>query len=299
MPLWENTPSLGENSVRSEHLRAIRRVIAVVGCQRSGTTLIGQILGAHSTAFLVDEFDGLYPWFHAFAADGRDEDSSTQDLLTRAMSKYRNDDSRFRVEGGRVTLSPTVSALVLKAPNLTFDEEILAGFPIPVTVVYSIRDPRAVVASMTRLQNIDFLGNQLRLIAQRPKTVARYAAECAHMASETETPCNRRAVLWRVKSGRASDFSRAGLPVQLFHYEDLVSRPQAKIPSLLEACGLEESERAFAAHTVYRGLGPGATDRTRAIDVASLDAWRSVLSPPQQADILDAAQPLAGLLGYV
>ena len=34
-------------------------ILIIAGCQRSGTTLTGQILGAHSKTFLVDEFDGF------------------------------------------------------------------------------------------------------------------------------------------------------------------------------------------------------------------------------------------------
>ena len=38
----------------------IERITIVTGCQRSGTTLTGQILGAHPSAFLIDETDELY-----------------------------------------------------------------------------------------------------------------------------------------------------------------------------------------------------------------------------------------------
>ena len=36
--------------------------ILIVGCQRSGTTLMAQIIGAHPSAVMIDEDDGLYRW---------------------------------------------------------------------------------------------------------------------------------------------------------------------------------------------------------------------------------------------
>lgn len=286
------------NETACTGLKAIRRVIAVVGCQRSGTTLTGQVLGALPEALLIDEFDGLYPWFHAFVSEGRDEGGLFDRVLVQAAEKYRSDDKRSCMVDDRLGLSPSVKVLVLKAPNLTFDEEKLARFPLPVTVVYPVRDPRAVVASMDRLSQIDFLGNQAKLMAERPLLVARHAAEHRRIVGGDEPAWSRRAVLWRLKSGRAPDFRRAGLPVHSLRYEDLVSRPEAVIPSLLKACGFGAWEHPTPAHEVYRGLGPGATDRTRSVDTSSMEAWRSALSPTQQADVMAAAQPLAGVLGY-
>lgn len=57
---WEDHGTYS-NISRTGFWDGIERVVAIVGCQRSGTTLTGQIVGAHPQAFLVDEFDGLYP----------------------------------------------------------------------------------------------------------------------------------------------------------------------------------------------------------------------------------------------
>lgn len=278
-------------------LGGVRRLVAVVGCQRSGTTLTGQLLGARAGAVLIDEFDGLYPWFHAMAA-GRAGEAGTSELLARAASKYHEGDGRFVSTEGGVSLSGAVGVLVLKAPNLTFDAGALARFPLPVTVVQPVRDPRAVVASMARLEHIDFLGNQLGLLQARPQAMARHAAACAEIADESLPPWRRRAVLWRVKSGCAPEFEAAGLPVHRFRYEDLVVRPEPATAALLEFCGLDASRPEPPASAVLRGIGPGATDRTRAVDTASLQTWRRALPPDRAAEVLDAAQPLAEQLGY-
>ena len=161
-------------------LVAIRRVIAVVGCQRSGTTLTGQILGAHPEAVLVDEYDGLYPWFHAQTNDPANAGALAHAMLEAARAKYLEPAERFREVDGRVVLSPAVGVLVLKAPNLTYDDDAFVRLGVPATIVYPVRDPRAVVASMERLCDVDFVGNQVRLMTERPRIAERYADDPAH-----------------------------------------------------------------------------------------------------------------------
>ncbi len=104
--------------------------------------------------------------------------------------------------------------------------------------------------------------------------------------------------MWRVKSGRAPDFEERSLTVSRFYYEDLVRDPDAVIARVLADCELAASERVARWNAAYTGVGPGGTDRTRAIDEASLSSWRSSLSPAQQSDVLAAAAPLAASHGY-
>ena len=70
------------------------------------------------------------------------------------------------------------------------------------------------------------------------------------------------------------------------------------IARVLADCELAASDRLLRWNAVYTGVGPGGTDRTRAIDEASVLSWRSSLSPAQQADVLAAAAPLAASHGY-
>jgi hypothetical protein len=279
-------------------LGTIRRVIAVVGCQRSGTTLTGQILGAHPEAVLVDEYDGLYAWFQAHTGDPPNAGSAAHAMLEAARAKYRAPAARFRAVDGRVALEPAVSVLVLKAPNLTYDDDAFARLGVPATIVYPVRDPRAVVASMERLGHIDFVGNQVRFMHERPRIAERYARELRTLQDAAVPRWVRQATLWRVKSGRAPDFEARSLAVSRLSYEDLVREPDAAIARVLADCALPPSDSVARWNAAYTGTGPGGTDRTRAIDEASLWSWRSSLSPAQQADVLAAAAPLAAAHGY-
>ena len=73
---------------------ARNQLIVVAGCQRSGTTLTGQILGAHSQTFLIDEPDGLYDWFDSWMDNADDQDALFIETILKASKKY-NDNRQF------------------------------------------------------------------------------------------------------------------------------------------------------------------------------------------------------------
>ncbi len=279
----------------SARLSSLRQVVAIVGCQRSGTTLPGQILGGQPGALLLDEPDGVYGWIRG----GGPDPVLDHDLLLRAAAKYREPETRVSTAGRHAVLASGVDTLVLKTPNLTYEEALLSTLAVPVTVIYPFRDPRAVAASMARLGHIDFLGNQLRLLQAQPEALkAGYAAELALMADPSQSDWTRRGVVWRVKTGRPEAFRKAGLRVLAFAYERLVGEPSAAIAELCQACGFDAGRRLQSVYGVYRGEGPDGADRTREVDGASLERWRDRLAPRALQEIMAAAAPLALALGY-
>lgn len=276
----------------------IERVVAIVGCQRSGTTLTGQIVGAHPEAFLVDEFDGLYPWFHAETDRRHNAAALAEAMVKSAEAKYRQMD-KPRCLGGAVTAGDIgARVLVLKAPNLTYDVGRFSSLGTPVSVVYPVRDPRAVVASMARLSHIDFVGNQLRLLNDRPELIERFTAEYRLLADEAQPQWIRQAAIWNIKSSMAPTFRQAGICVTQFRYEDLVCEPDRMISRILDECHLPDSAEALRSHALYRGEGPGGTDRTRPIDATSLFVWQSDLDEAQQADVIHITGASARSFGY-
>ena len=71
------------------------RFVFVIGCQRSGTTLTGQILGAHPNAVLLDEPDGIYPWFAALDPKDPFGGDGLSAVLEKAATKYADPEQRF------------------------------------------------------------------------------------------------------------------------------------------------------------------------------------------------------------
>jgi hypothetical protein len=269
-----------------------------VGCQRSGTTLTGQVLGAHANAILIDEFEGLYPWFHSFADNKVDAQELTSAVLSKSTAKYRDPDQRFLHEHGDITLAQNIDTIVLKAPNLTYYFEKIATLDCSVRIVYPVRDPRAVISSMQRLSNITFVENQLELIKKTPWIISQFQDAFEILEDDQQPHWKRAAIVWKIKSGLAEQFSNQGLPVFQFLYEDMVRSPDHWIGKLLSFCGLPDSQTPRKHHTVYQGTGPGGTVRDRALDVKAVSSWKDELESDVASRILTTAQPLAGGLGY-
>jgi hypothetical protein len=250
---------------------------------------------------LLDEPDGVYHWFRAYAAGDSDADDHYRRMLRLASRKYRDLRGRFRRRAGEVSLHAQVRTLVLKAPNLTFDFHVLGTCGLPVSVVYPVRDPRSVVASMMRLQSdrnhADFGNRQLRLLVKRLSSGVKFDREREMLASKSEPLWARCATVWKIKTGLAPRFREAKLDVFQFRYEDLVQRRDLT-EELLVHCGLERGMDAFSPEAVYQGKGPGGTDRTRSIDDSSLQSWSDCLDASKEADVMRISHPLALSFGY-
>ncbi len=277
-------------------LEAIKRLVIVVGCQRSGTTLLGQVIGAQPGCVLIDEFEGLYPWFHAVADQMPDAQMLTAKLIAQAREKYGDFARRF-VEHG-AGLDAAVETLVLKAPNLTFEAAKVAGLGLPVYVIYPVRDPRAVVASMLRLKNINFVENQRRFLQGHPKLITDYQSAFGVIDDDTSPLWKRAAKVWMIKSDLAQIFVDQALPLLQFTYEDFVAAPFEWTDKIRTYCNLNGAGAACAHQGVYIGKGPGGTDRQRPVDAISLRHWQQDLSADLAANILAASQPVATRFGY-
>lgn len=280
-------------------LRNLKKIVAVVGCQRSGTTLTGQILGAHPNAVMIDEPEGLYQWFDASAQGAPDSRKLLRKSLRMANKKYKTAYRRLekKPEGG-FAMAPGVTHLVLKAPNLTYSFDELLRLDLPVVAVFLVRDPRAVVASLGGLQRIPMVENQVSIINTYPGLMSEYADEVGQMASPETSQTVKRALFWRVKSGLVRKFEDRGIPTLLVRYEDLVADPEGVCKNISDHIGLPFDPLMLAHETVFRGYGPGMTKRTRAVDSASLQSWRNRLSSEQEKVVLDVAGAELGYFGY-
>ncbi len=273
--------------------------VIVLGCQRSGTTMSGQILGAHENAVMIDEFEGLYPWFHAQADQAPDAATLSTKVMQKSTAKYADRAARYVAQGGGPMPADHISHLVLKAPNLTFEAAKIARLTTQVRVIYPQRDPRAVVASMVRLSDIDFVTNQIKHLEGAPQVRAAFASDFDVLSDTTQPYWIRAAKVWKIKTGLVESFTAKGLPVLPLKYEDLVRNPDDMIPEILRFCDLPESQCAHHPESVYQGTGPGGTKRTRRIDTTAVERWSHELNADQTRDVMLAAAPLAEALGYV
>ncbi len=281
-------------------LDSFKRLVLITGCQRSGTTLLGQIFGAHPNAFMVDEPDGLYRWFDAFVEQAPGTEMLWRKMLIAADEKHRPGHRRLKpvANGKPAECRSGITHLVLKAPNLLYDYQAIAGLKLPVSVVYPVRDPRSVVASMTKLDHIPMIEKQVSLIRRHPDLAAELADDLNQLTDEAVPVHVRRAIVWRIKSTMQDRFEARGLPVLSFRYEDFVADAPAFCPRIAKHAGLTPDPAMLSHQSTYRGFGPGMTERARPVDGKSLATWSERLSSDQQQDILRITGAEMKALGY-
>lgn len=252
----------------------------VLGCQRSGTTLLGQIIGAHPDAVLIDEKNGAYDLVDALLNDSGETDDILQGCAASARKMYREQD-RFSSDGG---LAPAVSHIVLKVPNATYHlERFRKGYRAHWHFVFAVRGVYDVVCSMKNLARIPMVENQIKLIQKDPGPSSQFSEEVRQMAAPQTPDHVRRALMWRIKTGFSAAFQADPLSALVIRYEDLVSDPKKWTYRVLDHCGM--SDKTAAHESVFQGSGPGGTDRTRAIDEQSLGRWSGQLTESERLDI--------------
>ncbi len=261
------------------------QVIVITGCQRSGTTLLNLVLDSHPDIVGVDE-DRFRP---------------------EALSVYLEDPA----------YGPWVC---FKMPAQAHFVEAIAGLP-GVRVLWPVRDPRDVVVSMMRLEVV--AGGVKAPMAAHPTAGARgqvpaclqalgrvpddivdevtaFMAQAGTGPNELSLRQKTRAAAlhWRIKQDLLSLYERAGIPVHVFRYEDLVTRPREEIQKIIDFLGIRWHDDLLAHHRLHSGVSIGRTNNTRAIDQASVGRYRGELGDEEIALIRRIAGPYAARYGY-
>ena len=242
--------------------------IVVTGCQRSGTTLLLLVFNAHPAVRGVDE-------------------------------------TRFEPKRLPVYLkSPEYSpAVCFKLPLIAHEAAYLSSFP-GVKILWSLRDPRDVVASMLRLE-FDHAGVKAAFAAH-PKAGPRVQIRLleralddlpADLQQELEAfhgqdsipPAERSldlnvtaaALCWRLKQEAFRLYDKEAADLRVVRYERLVAEPRSEVEALMAFAGLPWDERVMQHHRLHEGKVTGGTDSSRPIDSKSLGKWQEVLGPAQ------------------
>ncbi len=262
--------------------------ILIVGCQRSGTTLMGQIIGAHPLAVMIDENDGLYDWIDALFSETTEADPQTlfNNCCLSAMTKYQIPQTRFFENG---LLRGSIEFAVLKAPNLTyFYDKIPHALP-GAKIIYMLRDIRDVVSSMIALNKVPILNNQLRRIFSSKDLAQMFPAELSLLQQDDNSvkPHIKMALVAKIKMSLARQFQDNGLDVLMVKYEDLVTQPEYIIPNVLEKLDLPQATECLHHEDVLYGIGPGGTHRDRSVDNKSKGKWKDNLTHQQSKEIWD------------
>jgi hypothetical protein len=248
-----------------------RNLFFIVGCQRSGTTMLESILNAHPDVRVIGE-------------EGR------------ASYKY------FWKEEDLSELSDQWLGLRIPVSTNELEHAIAHG----ARVLFMLRDPRDVVASMhvarsdgepwIAVQAHEEISRTLRNLPDR----AELERHLRQLYDEIDDRGDVRfgAFLWVLKNRYIPLYLRSPLPTKLVRYEVLVSRPEPCLRQICGHLGLDWSERLLE-HGKYNVGRWGGTDKTEPVHERSVEAFRTRLTMEERRKIHTVIQGDMEMLGYV
>jgi hypothetical protein len=258
----------------------IKFPIFIVGCPRSGTTLLQQMLDAHPDIAIAPETHFVRNFYLKQNSYG---DLSQEINYYRLVddiialpefSEMRLNAEHFREAAEKIEKSyAAIFRLILqqfasiknariigeKTPNHLLYMPILEKFFPDARFIHIIRDPRAVVNSW---RNVPWSNG--------------------NVGNDAE--------VWRryMKTARLSLPSKS--PILTLRYEQLILNPEMSLASVCDFLGLPFDRSMLSYHsilsqTVNTEREPWKTQATQSISQKSLDLWQKKLSPSMVAEI--------------
>ncbi|MBK1629755.1 hypothetical protein CKO31_03165 [Thiohalocapsa halophila] len=224
------------------------RACLVLGSQRSGTTLLFLILTSHPKITGLDEkFSGfdLPPW---------------PVLAYNSLASRRT---------------------LYKLPTLTSSVDRVVGWLPNAQVLWMVRHPYAVVASMRTLRFADGRSWLERYGREELSSLAREFGD-APQETEADDLVAVGAHIWKYKMRSMTRFIEKGMAVRSIRYEDLVDEPEQTLKPALTALGLEWSDNLLEHHKFHGSERHAGNSRGNVpIDRARKEA-RAPLSPREK-----------------
>lgn len=288
-----------------------KEVSFVLGCQRSGTTLLSLVLNAHPQIQGIDEEDVIG------IVEGPTDPEEEIDFsfgnevfvdINEKINSYLTD--------------PEVSSRVaIQMPAYTANLPYIKQFLPTVKVLWCLRDPRDVVASMIRLHipigktvSVSWAahpGSTFEILNSVPlldETVQGALGEYVEQvfAIFQKSPCERTlaeviltgALAWRVKNELLTVYKREAIPFYIVKYEQLLGAPRQELETILNYVGVPWHDNVLSHHQFREGIRSGGSDASRPLDQNNTGKWRGFFADEELALIREVTEPLASELGY-
>jgi Sulfotransferase family len=278
--------------------------VFIVGCPRSGTTLLGRMVDVHPDLAMIHEGRFAPDWFErrrGLTADG----FVTPELVDRLLghppfanvSVGRDELERLLGDGGRVAYADFVTGIFDlhgrahgkrlvgdKTPHYVRSLPTLHALWPAARIVHLIRDGRDVAQSV--------LG--WRKVTERRGSVARFSAF-------RENPVATIACWWEwlVRLGREDGAALGPATYHEIRYEALVAEPAAECERLCAFLDVPYDDRMLGFHQGRERDDPGLSAKKAWRPVTpGLRDWRSEMSPADVERFHAAAGGLLDELGY-
>lgn len=268
----------GEKSNDAERTPAALDLALIIGCARSGTSILGELIASHPEIHY--HFEAHPVWELA----GRGENDSHRLTEEHATDKVVQQIRRWLERHSRPG-----TILMEKNPRNVLRVPFLGAVVPEASLIHIIRDGRDVACSM--LPGIGGASWQ----HLKPPLWRRLRAE-----NEGVVRC---ALAWKEIMEIAVE-DLAGVPHLLVRYEDLVRRPQEMAGRIFSFLGLHLHQDCLAfcdrisASTESAYHAKGQERWYRNDHTSRLDRWRETLDEDEQQRLTDALAPLLERLGY-
>ena len=252
-------------------------VFLILGCQRSGTTLMKLMLECHTDIQCYDERCGY-----------RILSGVRHAVLTGLLTGFK---------------APRITEQLQKR---TLRDDVLPpfrNFYRGQKIVFMVRDARDTVVSMTRLKcgRIDWLDKwgipaiQAKLRSDR-MFKRRYESVVKMCQRDKYDKLCFGALCWKYKTEAVFEYLARGYPVHVVKYEQLISRSGREMKSVCSFLGVPWQDSVLRHNEVKHnetrcGVTIGGTDSSRAVDSTSIGQWRDALSDEQAASIMRIVGP--------
>jgi len=246
--------------------------VFVLGCQRSGTTLMRLVLNSHPNIHCYGEIKG-----YGVLEGNRPWDDFPQEIRavgfqlpiwTELFVEYDCIRQHLRPQDNVVFMLRDVLSVVASMKKVSDKSKVKGAWM-----------QREIVSRLN-----DWLKDQARGLQRNYGEVLERAKGHPH------EDVIRAAVYWQYKTG--AFFQMEALPV---YYNSFVHDPAPTLRKVMEMMRLSWSDQLLEHHkkkhdeTGKNGWAMGGTDSARPIDLTSVDKWRDVLSQGEIGAILNVA----------
>lgn len=243
------------------------KLILILGCQRSGTTLALLMLQAHPQIKGIDEteFPSPFPF------------PSSLDLYVHKLRK---------------------KSICLKLPEHIFNVEYIARHFPQAKILWIIRNPYSTISSMQMLTNSQGTWVKRCGIKELNRLIP-FFPEIKQLDLAQLDEISLAAMIWKYKNQALDIYRAKGLSVYSFRYEDLIDNPQAMMSNILNFLELSWSDRVLEYYKFHQPnkVYPGNTKGDKAIDT-SRKSSQPKLTESEKNTIKSLAQELIEYYNY-
>jgi hypothetical protein len=280
----------------------------IVGCPRSGTTLLQRLLDCHAQLAITPETHWIPRWFHDHQGKGITPDGRVSKKLLRKLSSHPRFaelgitpcKDHFRIKGeGRVSYARFVSSLFDlygeqqgkplvgdKTPGYARDVSTLHALWPEAKFVHLIRDGRDVVLSI--------------LNWERARSW-KFGEGAARFRTWVEDPLLTAALWWEWHVRLARDAGGA-LGPSLYHelrYEELVDHPVDECRAVCDFLGVSHDDALVRKYDERVRSNSGQIDKHPWLSIKrGLRDWQSQMTPADLGRFEAASGGLIEQLGY-